>query len=107
MGLVPEHCYGIIKAARIKDKKKKMVELVQLRNPWGNFEWTGKWGDKSDCWTKKLKKELNYEFKDDGLFWMDFQDMKKFFPRVQISKIDDNHVYSFEQLKGDFGIVHF
>lgn len=107
MGLVPEHCYGIIRAARVKDKKKKLVELVQLRNPWGNFEWTGRWGDKSDCWTKKLKKELNYEFKDDGLFWMEFQDMKKFFPRVQISKIDDNHKYSFEKLKGSYGLVAF
>lgn len=27
-GLIPEHCYGIIKAARVKDKKKKMVDLV-------------------------------------------------------------------------------
>lgn len=51
-----------------------MVDLVQLRNPWGNFEWKGRWSDKSDCWNKKLKKELNFEAKDDGIFWMDFDD---------------------------------
>lgn len=107
MGLVPEHCYGIIRAARIKDKKKKMVELVQLRNPWGNFEWTGKWGDKSAEWTKNIKKALEYEFKDDGLFWMEFSDMKKFFPRVQISKIVDNNEFSFESIRGSYGLLAF
>lgn len=107
MGLVPEHCYGIIKAARVKDKKKKQVELVQLRNPWGNFEWTGDWSDKSDCWNKRLKKELNFSDKDDGLFWMNFEDLRKFFPRVQISKIVDTNEYSFEKLKGSYALLGF
>jgi len=80
--LVPEHCYGIIRAVRVKDKKKKTVELCQLRNPWGKFEWKGRWSDKSDCWNKRLKKELDVENKDDGLFWMDFQDLKVYFPRI-------------------------
>lgn len=54
-GLIAEHSYGVIKAARVKDKNGKMVDLVQLRNPWATFEWTGRWGDNSDCWTQKLK----------------------------------------------------
>ena len=25
---------------------------LQLRNPWGSFEWKGDWGDGSDMWTQ-------------------------------------------------------
>ena len=31
------------------------VKILQLRNPWGHFEWTGDWSDNSDCWTEKAK----------------------------------------------------
>jgi hypothetical protein len=83
MGLITEHSYGLIAAAEVKDRDGKMVQLVQLRNPWGNFEWNGDWGDTSDCWTDELKRELNLTANaDDGLFWMNFEDMKKFFGRV-------------------------
>jgi len=55
-GLIGEHSYGIIAAKRIKDKNGNTVDLCQLRNPWGAFEWSGRWGDKSDCWTPELRK---------------------------------------------------
>ena len=51
LGLVTEHSYGIIRAERVQDKNGDEVELVQLRNPWGKFEWQGDWGDESNCWT--------------------------------------------------------
>jgi hypothetical protein len=83
MGLITEHSYGLISAAKIKDKNGKDTQLVLLRNPWGNFEWNGDWGDNSDCWTEELKKELNLSVNaDDGLFWMNFTDMQKYFGRV-------------------------
>lgn len=106
-GLVGEHSYGIIKAARVKDKNGNTVDLCQLRNPWGAFEWKGRWSDKSDCWTPELKKQLGVEDKDDGLFWMDFEDLNDFFPRVQICKYNDAHKYSFEPHKGTWGMFYF
>lgn len=106
-GLVGEHSYGIIRATRIKDKNGAMVDLCQLRNPWGSFEWKGRWSDKSDCWTPALKKQLEVKDEDDGLFWMDFEDLNDFFPRVQICKYNDNHKYSFEPHKGTWGVFYF
>jgi hypothetical protein len=53
--LITEHSYGLIAAAEVIDQNGKTVKLVQMRNPWGNFEWKGDWGDSSDCWTPELK----------------------------------------------------
>ena len=74
------YVYSLIAAAEVKNKMGKLVQLVQLRNPWGQFEWTGDWGDDSDCWTPQLRKQLGMETAaDDGSFWMDFDDFKKYF----------------------------
>jgi calpain-15 len=29
--------------------------LLNLRNPWGNFEWDGNWSDSSPLWTEEIK----------------------------------------------------
>lgn len=55
LGLVAQHSYGLLAAARVKDAMGDTVELVCMRNPWGDFEWTGDWGDDSDCWTPEIK----------------------------------------------------
>jgi len=31
--------------------------LIELRNPWGYWEWTGDWSDGSDLWTDVLKED--------------------------------------------------
>lgn len=82
MGLVGQHAYGLLSCAIVKDKKKKDVRLVQLRNPWGHFEWNGNWGDKSSCWTPEAKKQVNFKDEDDGTFWMEFEEFRKYFTRI-------------------------
>ena len=37
-GLVSGHAYGVINTY-----KGHGVQLVQIRNPWGHFEWKGAW----------------------------------------------------------------
>ena len=32
--------------------------LIKVRNPWGDFEWKGDWGDDSELWTPRLEKLL-------------------------------------------------
>jgi Calpain family cysteine protease len=41
-GLVPGHAYSVIQV-----KEAMGNRLVNIRNPWGAFEWDGAWGDKS------------------------------------------------------------
>jgi hypothetical protein len=48
--------------------------MYQVRNPWGNFEWTGDWGDSSALWTPALKREMQSKGfslvkANDGIFW--------------------------------------
>ena len=65
---------------------------MNVRNPWGSFEWNGDWGDNSDLWAAAAKAEVqsqvNYKLvtdKDDGAFWLSFENFKQFFPMIFIS----------------------
>ena len=49
-GLVAGHAYAVIQCIEAKGNK-----LMQLRNPWGKFEWDGAWSDTSPQWTKDMK----------------------------------------------------
>ena len=47
-GIVSGHAYTITDAQVVHlEKKKKVVKLLRVRNPWGNAtEWQGDWSDK-------------------------------------------------------------
>lgn len=53
MGLIGNHSYGVREVAICGSNSEK---LIRLRNPWGDFEWTGDWSDQSANWTPELKK---------------------------------------------------
>jgi len=53
-GILPGHAYTLIDAAQLSDG----TELLFIRNPWGNFEWSGDWGDNSPLWTDANKAEM-------------------------------------------------
>ena len=65
--LVPGHCYTILSAYEIAGGTR----LLQIRNPWGNYEWNGDWSDKSPLWTPEVVAQVEADLSgDDGLFWM-------------------------------------
>ncbi len=69
-GILPGHAYTLVSATRLSNG----VKLLRIRNPWGNFEWTGDWGDASNLWTPALRKEMESkgfptDNVDDGMFW--------------------------------------
>ena len=107
MGLIGYHSYGILDVREVATMEG-MEKLIKLRNPWGDFEWTGDWSDQSPNWTDDLKKELNFQNIDDGTFWMSFVDFTHYFSRVQICCIRDGYKYtSFKAYheKGSWSII--
>ncbi|XP_029203083.2 calpain-9-like isoform X2 [Acropora millepora] len=87
LGLVKGHAYSVTGATTVNVYGEE-VQLVRVRNPWGNErEWEGAWGDKSSEWrqlSESEKRRLNLQFDDDGEFWMSFEDFFKYFDKLEI-----------------------
>lgn len=106
VGLLHGHAYTILHAVQTKSG----LRLLELKNPWGSFEWCGDYSDQSSKWTSVLRKEVDrlvkaedkkmassysskyklentgagVEVKDDGAFWMSSDDFFKYFSDVGI-----------------------
>ena len=91
-GIVQGHAYSILQVRQV-DKHR----LMQMRNPWGgtgktskarySSEWNGAWSDKSTEWDERYKRLLGYEDKDDGKFWIAFEDFVRVFRNVYLCQI--------------------
>jgi len=84
-GLIDSHAYSLIKALEIT-VNLKTVRLLQIRNPWAQKEWQGDWCDRSIKWTDALRKEVGAEQKDDGVFFISYEDYIQFFYITTICK---------------------
>ncbi|XP_072514107.1 calpain-9 [Salminus brasiliensis] len=88
-GLVKGHAYSITGLEEI-DYRGKKVRLIRVRNPWGQVEWNGPWSDSSREWSvvdKAVKIRLLENATDDGEFWMEFEDFKANYDRVEICNL--------------------
>jgi len=84
-GLVPGHAYSIIRCIEVQGN-----QLMNIRNPWGKFEWGGDWSDTCDLWTKEIIDEVKPIFDEtDGSFWMCFEDFIKFFRSVCVCRVEN------------------
>ncbi|XP_063160124.1 calpain-8-like [Candoia aspera] len=97
--LVKGHAYSVTGAEEVT-YRGQLVELVRIRNPWGEVEWTGAWSDNAPEWKSIDPKQKNALDKqaDDGEFWMSFSDFQKQFTRLEICNLSPdtltcNHIH--------------
>jgi hypothetical protein len=84
-GLVPGHAYSVIQAIEANNHK-----LLNVRNPWGNFEWSGDWSDNSDLWTEEMRQLVQPSLdEEDGTFWMSFEDFCANFESLDVSRVSN------------------
>jgi hypothetical protein len=95
-GIVPGHAYSVIAA-----KQHKNTRLLNIRNPWGQFEWGGKWGDNDrESWTQDFIEAINPDFDTaDGSFWMAYEEFFTYFESLTICKVEN---WRELRLKGKF-----
>jgi len=93
--LVPGHAYSLLAAYVVWDRKSRScVRIVMLRNPWGKKEWDKAWSEKSKSWSTEQRKLFKVEDKEDGIFFMPFEELLKHFRMIQICKVYDHYYYS-------------
>merc|ERR1719181_902236 len=88
-GLLSGHAYAILDmreghADATADFDQIDVKLIKLRNPWGQGEWQGAWGDASVLWKNypTIKDAVGMTDANDGTFWMDWDDFKKHYNQI-------------------------
>eukprot|EP00040_Diaphanoeca_grandis_P008886 m.46740 g.46740 ORF g.46740 m.46740 type:complete len:520 (-) comp20323_c0_seq1:437-1996(-) len=92
-GLVQGHAYTVLDVREVSNARWNLgntaskFRLVQLRNPWGKFEWSGKFSDGSEEWKKfkNVAKKIGHKQSDDvddGIFWMPFSDFYEKFSQI-------------------------
>eukprot|EP00667_Euglena_gracilis_P002937 EG_transcript_2942 len=83
-GLFKGHAYSVIQFV-VSDG----VGFIRVRNPWGNeAEWKGRYCDNSPDWDRnpQHKRNIKPEFKDDGAFWMLWDDFRVIFTDIDIAR---------------------
>ena len=82
-GLVGNHAYSMLSVNKIKYENTDVI-LYRLRNPWSHQEWTGDWSKKSKRWNDNTKKQVEFNDKEDGIFYIPEKDFFCLFLRVNI-----------------------
>jgi len=93
-GIVASHAYSLISAFEEFDRNGKKVRLLKIRNPWGDVEWNGAWSDSCPNWTPELRAKYKVEKKNDGIFYIGYEDFLKQFDDIQICFVHDNYQYN-------------
>ncbi|KAM4696787.1 calpain-6 [Rhinophrynus dorsalis] len=97
LGLVKGHAYSVTEVMKMPTGQKTLcfgksnkIFMIRMRNPWGNREWRGAWSDDSEEWKKVSKSEkekIGLIVRDDGEFWMTFEDWCMNFTHVDVCHI--------------------
>lgn len=89
-GLVRGHAYSIT-AVQTVSGPRGMTPILRIRNPWGNdAEWNGAWADNAREWdyvSYEEKHKMQVVFKNDGEFWMSFDDFVNYFEKLEVCNL--------------------
>ena len=99
MGLITNHAYSIIGTAVLKKPNGNEIQLIKMKNIWGTNEWIGDWSDKSLKWTQEFKKAVGLQEKEDGVFWMSYDDYLQFYTTTHIAQIHSDYNYNVIKMK--------
>ncbi|KAG9470601.1 hypothetical protein GDO78_017219 [Eleutherodactylus coqui] len=96
-GLVKGHAYAVTDVRKVRLGhgllaffKSEKLDMIRMRNPWGEREWNGPWSDSSEEWQKVSKSErekLGVTVEDDGEFWMTFEDFCKYYTDIIMCRL--------------------
>uniref|UniRef100_A0A669D777 Calpain 9 n=1 Tax=Oreochromis niloticus TaxID=8128 RepID=A0A669D777_ORENI len=108
-GLVKGHAYSITGVEEVNARGQK-VKLVRIRNPWGQVEWNGAWSDKEWNYVDSAEKtRILQNSADDGEFWMEFEDFKRNYDKVEICNMspdslteDTKHQWAVNVFEGNW-----
>lgn len=79
--------------------KQTSKTFFRLRNPWGTLVWNGPWSDRSPLWTPTLRSDLVPEGSEEGIFWISFPDLCRYFEMAIVCKTQLNWFqYAYEGL---------
>ena len=65
-----EQSYAVI---RVYEDKENGIRLINLRNIWDIFHWTGDWSSKSDLWTEEALLKVKPDLTDKTQLWMSYE----------------------------------
>ena len=108
LGIVTDHAYSVISVREVYVMGEGH-RVLKLRNPWGSFEWRGRWSDQSEIWTPELKGELRWTDVDDGTFFISLTDYLKYYSRTGICYSHESYVQANAELTHEIGensIIH-
>ncbi|XP_041107932.1 calpain-2 catalytic subunit-like [Polyodon spathula] len=83
--LVKGHAYSLT-GAEVVNYRGRAEQLIRVRNPWGQVEWTGAWSDNSPEWNS-VEASQRPNKAEDGEFWMSFSDFMRHYSRLEICNL--------------------
>ncbi|XP_069811418.1 calpain-8-like [Dendropsophus ebraccatus] len=98
--LVKGHAYSVTGAEEVM-YRGQTVQLIRVRNPWGEVEWTGPWSDNAPEWNSidsKVRETLGNKA-EDGEFWMAYTDWLREYSRLEICNLSPDTLTSNDQHK--------
>ncbi|XP_034557645.1 calpain-5-like [Notolabrus celidotus] len=106
-GLVKGHAYAVTDVRRVRLGhgllayfRSDKLEMIRMRNPWGEREWNGPWSDSSEEWKKVSKGErenIGVTVQDDGEFWMTFDDFINNYTDLILCRLINTSYLSFHK----------